>query len=416
MEAAAAVLRQAGDLKGPDLVVTALVGALTLIGVLFFQCWQPYLLRLEERLERDAQQEQSRLEMAAARAADSQAVQWRTAEDIGLTPRMLHRVESALGAERVRGIMRRHLVKRRRHGADGRAGPSTDLDSIPWYRLVAACGECLDEHARHLCCQAIGTKPRLSSHLRPAHTSGWSAEVRQEYHTGELQLITWGMVEAADDSDGSGELVQLGWGGVPVSEVPEAQRVFRDDCEGSLPLFHDARPTAFRWTCCGLRGDAVHGCEHHGPGCSCDYCRGGCPAPYVPTQANRFLRLANSPASAWQLAAGLPHWTPDVHVNMPHSFQAQTRVLLLCWLRTPLPMNIVLLVLRHLFAAEAAEAQLWEAHGNGRGRDPQSSSQLRQELERLRQEARDEEEYEKQNDVLLQELLSVMREVEGSAV
>jgi hypothetical protein len=59
---------------------------------------------------------------------------------------------------------------------------------------------------------------------------------------------------------------------------------------------------------------------------------------------------------------------------------------------------------------------LWEAHGNGRGRDPQSSSQLRQELERLRQEARDEEEYEKQNDVLLQELLSVMREVEGSAV
>ena len=45
-----------------------------------------------------------------------------------------------------------------------------------------------------------------------------------------------------------------------------------------------------------------------------------------------------------------------------------------------------------------------------------SSSQLRQELERLRQEARDEEEYEKQNDGLLQELLSVMREVEGSEV
>ena len=419
MEAVVRLLRETGELKGPDLVVTVLVGVLTLMAVLFVQCWQPYLLRLDERLEREAQEEDIRIEMAAAQSADTQAEQWRIADEIGLSLQMLQRAESVLGPKRVREILRRHSVRVPEQQPSGVA-------SNPWYRVSSTCRECQEEHSRHLCCQAIGTKPRLSSHLWPAHTSGWSTQVRQEFHTGELQLISWETEHLpAVDESGEDLLVRrleeqetMGWGGVPVAQAAEMQRMFRNEYEGSLSEFHDAFPTAFRWTCCGLRGDAVHGCEHHGPGCSCDYCRAGCPAPYNPTQANRFLRLANSPSREWSLTAGVSCWTPDSHSHMPHSFQTQTWHLLLCWLRTPLPSNILLLVLHHLFVAEQAEALMWEQGGCAL---PQSnagttmSSQLREQIQ-SQQDAYSEEALEKQDDMLLQELLDAMRKAEGSSV
>ena len=420
MEAAVRLLRETGELKGPVLVVTVLVGALTLMAVLFVQCWQPYLLRLEERLEREAREEEVRIEMAVAQGADSQAEQWRIADEIGLTSQMLQRADSVLGPKRVREILRRHSVRVPEQQPSGVA-------PIPWYRMNSTCRDCQEEHSRHLCCQAIGTKPRLSSHLRPAHTSGWSTQVRQEFHTGELQLISWGTEHLPPVGESGedllvrrlGEQEPMGWGGAPVAQAAEMRRTYHNEYEGSLSEFHDAFPSAFRWTCCGLLGDAVHGCEHHGPGCSCDYCRAGCPAPYSPTQANRFLRLANSPLGEWSLTVGVSCWTPDSHSHMPHSFQTQTWHLLLCWIRTPLPSNVVLLVLHHLFVAEQAAALMWEQGGRAL---PQGSagasmsSQLREQIHSLRQGAHSEEALEKQDDLLLQELLDAIREAEGSSV
>lgn len=313
----AALLRANVDVKPNQVGIAVAVGALTVIGYLFVYWWLPYLRGLEAQLEEEAQEATAEREGKNARAADDDARAWQAAEDIGLTHETLTQVEEELGRERVREMMRRHGVRRPAAAGGRREGrPTGQLQPRLWYKQRAACSDCFDEHPRHLCCQAIGTKPRLTSHLRPAHTSGWSADVRQEFHTGELQLITWGMALSANSGASRSEAQirsaaeakdrkeEMGWGGVPVNRQAAMQRIFADECadyeDRSLGKFHDLHPEAFRWTCCGLLGDAVGGCEHHGPGCSCDYCRAHVPAPYTPTQANRFLRLANSPTSPWR--------------------------------------------------------------------------------------------------------------------
>ena len=97
---------------------------------------------------------------------------------------------------------------------------------------------------------------------------------------------------------------------------------------------------------------------------------------------------------------------------MPVGFRRQTQEVLLCWLRTPLlPSHVVVVVLRHLFDAEAAQAAAWEASGRPAETQHSGGSQLLQdEIERLEREARVEEEYEKHNDSLLAELTSAMRD------
>ena len=67
--------------------------------------------------------------------------------------------------------------------------------SLPWYRQDFQCCSCGEIHARHLCCQATR---------------------RNEFHEGELELITWRMCSGVD-SDGD-ECEALGWGGVLLEE------------------------------------------------------------------------------------------------------------------------------------------------------------------------------------------------------
>ena len=154
-----------------------------------------------------------------------------------------------------------------------------------------------------------------------------------------------------------------------------------EDCGGDFAEFFKLCPQAFRWTCCGTPGDNVKGCDHHGTGCRCDNCPDSSarammlpddaseadrqyvvqfaaslgPPRYEPCQANRFLRLANSPTTEWELLEGVS-WTPDAHRHLPRSFRLQSAELLLCWQRTELPSSLALLILPKLFEAEAAVA------------------------------------------------------------
>jgi hypothetical protein len=251
-----------------------------------------------------------------------------------------------------------------------------------------------------------------------------SGGARSSKHIGELELMTWGFDIATDnpvyarifremteilgydvrDDMSSGEAMRAGWGGainipavsewqrqnpdVPIpfnaifaSSGQKLKRCFEDECGGSLPEFFRLQPSAFRWTCCGLAGDSVRGCDHHGVGCQCDYCPDSAsrrlmhpqgeaarlgveafaasmgPPPYEPRQENRFLRLGSPecPKTEWELAAGVP-WSPDVHIHLPRCFRQQARQLLLCWQRSDLPSGLALLVLAFLHEAEALNA------------------------------------------------------------
>src|SRR6204780_1484505 len=67
-----------------------------------------------------------------------------------------------------------------------------------------------------------------------------------------------------------------GWGNCFTDESEDLRHKFEIDFGGDLEKFHDYRPQAFRWCCCGLEADVPYGCDHHGSGtrpCTCDYCR-----------------------------------------------------------------------------------------------------------------------------------------------
>ena len=198
----------------------------------------------------------------------------------------------------------------------------TGFDS--WCRDVHDCVACGTKHAINLCCDAD----------RPLITGGR----KTASHSGELELMTWDFIYRRAPpyyEPRHPRNVQR------LASSPPMQKVFRDECGGSLPLFFQACPTAFRWTCCGLPGDCVRGCDHHGPGCKCDFCPGSAsraaliapqneaerlfaerfaeslgPPPYAHQQENRFLRLSNSPRVEWELAAGVP-WSEEVHCRLP---------------------------------------------------------------------------------------------------
>ena len=60
-------------------------------------------------------------------------------------------------------------------------------------------------------------------------------------------------------------------------DTVELVMAFEEEFGGTdLAGFHDARGMgSFRWTCCGSQAGTMAGCDHHGTGCSCDYC-GAC--------------------------------------------------------------------------------------------------------------------------------------------
>ena len=78
-------------------------------------------------------------------------------------------------------------------------------------------------------------------------------------HDGRLELITWDGV----DEDGT----KLGWGAVLIEEAEEHKKSFITEYESDEEKFFEYWPQGFRWTCCGMVGDAgEQGCDHHGPG------------------------------------------------------------------------------------------------------------------------------------------------------
>ena len=120
----------------------------------------------------------------------------------------------------------------------------------------------------------------------------------------------------------------------------------------------------------------MFGCDHHGRGCSCDFCNSSPfssmgraamgmgsedgAAPYTPSVANRFLNLPNGPSGEWELAFGVP-WSASAHRYLPQNFRDQARELLLCWQRqTELPAPVVQLVLAAMWEARLPEMILKE--------------------------------------------------------
>lgn len=90
-------------------------------------------------------------------------------------------------------------------------------------------------------------------------------------HEGRLELITWPS-SAAD----TGEEEDLGWGACFVEESEDLKHKFETEYEGDEEKWYGCWPQGFRWTCCGVPGDQMFGCDHHGSGptaCTCDFCR-----------------------------------------------------------------------------------------------------------------------------------------------
>ncbi|KAJ7579326.1 hypothetical protein C8J56DRAFT_342204 [Mycena floridula] len=89
-------------------------------------------------------------------------------------------------------------------------------------------------------------------------------------HEGRLELITWSGM-----SDGDA----MGWGNMFAEESDEMKRKFENEMGGDEETFYKDWPQGFRWTCCGTDAGMDWGCDHHGWGCTCDYCRSGEPIP-----------------------------------------------------------------------------------------------------------------------------------------
>jgi hypothetical protein len=94
-------------------------------------------------------------------------------------------------------------------------------------------------------------------------------------HEGKLELITW-------TSTADGE--RMGWGNCFAAESDELKEKFEKEFDSNEEKMYDYWPQGFRWTCCGMMGDQLFGCDHHGEGstpCSCDFCKvstlGVCP-------------------------------------------------------------------------------------------------------------------------------------------
>ncbi|EJD42517.1 hypothetical protein AURDEDRAFT_89441 [Auricularia subglabra TFB-10046 SS5] len=94
-------------------------------------------------------------------------------------------------------------------------------------------------------------------------------------HQGELELITWSMVDGAGD--------RRGWGNVFIADAAEQKRLFETEFSSNEEKFFKEWPKAFRWTCCGVAGDQNWGCDHHNikypKPCTCDFCVMGKPLP-----------------------------------------------------------------------------------------------------------------------------------------
>ena len=205
-----------------------------------------------------------------------------------------------------------------------------------------------------------------------------------ETHTGQLELVEWSMRGGPEivDSDGEDEEA-MGWGFTLAEESSELRAQFEEKHSARTPAdlaaFFDSRHDGcFRWTCCGSEGGTVCGCDHHGEGCSCDYCN--CSpfasmgrsmsgmraaegaAPYRPSSTNRFLRLPNGPSGEWELCFGVP-WSDLAHRHLPPSFRQQTRELLLCWQRTQLSGPVAQLVVEQMWEGRLVQMIRREKQG-----------------------------------------------------
>eukprot|EP01063_Lacrimia_lanifica_P033139 TRINITY_DN5820_c0_g2_i2.p1 TRINITY_DN5820_c0_g2~~TRINITY_DN5820_c0_g2_i2.p1 ORF type:complete len:372 (+),score=120.63 TRINITY_DN5820_c0_g2_i2:127-1242(+) len=154
-----------------------------------------------------------------------------------------------------------------------------------WKGADHKCGYCLETHEIARSCHCKIEKER----------KGMIFE--QEFHDGELQLMTWLMEEEKD----VGQL-----------------RLFRTVCEGKEDVyFKHPKGTHeyFRWTCCRQTwGEGKNGCDHHGTGstpCSCDFCRAGLPVPEkfrhpdAPAAKHLEMRLSWGPDPRSKTAAGV---------------------------------------------------------------------------------------------------------------
>lgn len=107
-------------------------------------------------------------------------------------------------------------------------------------------------------------------------------------HEGRLQLVTW------DTPAGPYNPEALGWGATITTESEGLKRKFevtlhtcfqtrhvlmkclKEEFGGDEEKLFEYFPPAFRWTCCGLPGDSLFGCDHHGKDgrvCTCDFCK-----------------------------------------------------------------------------------------------------------------------------------------------
>ncbi|EJD42497.1 hypothetical protein AURDEDRAFT_114972 [Auricularia subglabra TFB-10046 SS5] len=120
----------------------------------------------------------------------------------------------------------------------------------------------------------------------PAHkkfckavTNNWHDKYRGcqdgSTHQGDLELITWSLVDDHGD--------ELGWGNIAIEEAEEHKHRFETKYGRDEEKFFKYWPRAFRWTCCGLAGDMNYGCDHHSvrypKPCTCDFCIMGEPLP-----------------------------------------------------------------------------------------------------------------------------------------
>lgn len=86
-------------------------------------------------------------------------------------------------------------------------------------------------------------------------------------HEGRMELVTW------DTPAGPYNSEALGWGAT-AEDSEGLKRKFEEEFGGDEEKLFDYFPPAFRWTCCGLPGDSLFGCDHHGKDgrvCTCDF-------------------------------------------------------------------------------------------------------------------------------------------------
>ncbi|KZV82941.1 hypothetical protein EXIGLDRAFT_843339 [Exidia glandulosa HHB12029] len=136
-----------------------------------------------------------------------------------------------------------------------------------------------------LYCDAACQKKHWSTHKvfclpAPGH---WSEKYREcqdgSMHQGRLELITWeGVV-----TDYDGEVTRTGWASAELEDVDELKQIFETHFHSDEEQFYLYRRFAFRWNCCGVKGNRVAGCDHHSARfpvpCTCDFCVMGRPVP-----------------------------------------------------------------------------------------------------------------------------------------